>query len=73
MINTDVVADHTGFTDDDTGAVIDEKTAADFGPRVNVDARIGVSYFGDDTGQQRKSKGEQGVGQAVIDDARMPG
>ncbi|MNF70427.1 hypothetical protein D3C84_523360 [compost metagenome] len=37
LINSDVVADLGGFTDDDAHAMVDEETSTDLGPRMDLD------------------------------------
>src|SRR5262245_27695045 len=38
LIETDTLSNDAGFTDDDTGPVIDKEVTADVGSRVNIDA-----------------------------------
>lgn len=65
-----IIADHRGFSDDDTGAAIDEKAAADPGAGMNVDTGRGVCQIGNDTRHQTRATLMQCVGEAVIDDRR---
>ena len=48
LIEGYVIANDTSFADDDTRSVVNSKILADLCPRVNVDARMRVSLFGDD-------------------------
>ena len=38
VIDQNIVADYSGFTNDNAHSVVDDQTAANLGPRVNFDA-----------------------------------
>ena len=50
LVNLDIIADHRGFTDHNTSAVVDIKGMADLGARVNVDAGYPMGVFAHQAG-----------------------
>ena len=53
LIHFDVISDYSGFADDDSRAMVDEKSFADFRAGVNVDAGFVVRPFGHNSRNQR--------------------
>ena len=55
LLETHVCANDSGFADDNAGAMVDKKAAADLGSRMNIDSGIGMGNLGDDAGGQRRA------------------
>jgi len=73
LIDLDVGGDVGGFTDDDTGAVIDEEGVADPSTGVNIDPGSGVGPFGEHSGDVRDFEQIKLVGDTMGGDRFEPG
>ena len=67
LIEIDVIADDTGLTDDYTCAVVDAEVFANLCTGVNVNARVGMSYLGDDARYDGHAEFKQGMSHAIVD------
>jgi hypothetical protein len=65
LVDSDTISENCGFTDHDTGSVIDEDPFTDCGAGMDVDAGAAVCVLGDDTRNQRHPKAVQYVSDAV--------
>ena len=56
------------FSDDDVGAVVDEKALADLGARVDIDSSRRMGDFGNHARQQRSAQSVQHMRHPMVDD-----
>jgi len=68
MVKRTVVADYGGFTDNDTGSVVDEQAIADRGSGVNFDERPRPHDLRDESGDKPPAPTPQHVGQPIPPD-----
>ena len=73
MIDANPFANHGGFADDNSGAVVDKKTFVDVSPGVDVDTGQVVGVFGHHPGQQRNFEMVEMMGHAVDRDGKEAG
>src|SRR6184192_1160598 len=73
LIKPHVLANDSGFSNDDTCPVINEKTAADLRSRMNFDTRRRMGDFRDHAGDQRSTQAVQFVREAVMGDGSNTG
>lgn len=65
LVELAAFADNGGFTDNNTGAVVDEEAGADGRSGMNVDAGAAVGVFGHDARHERDLKVPKDVGHAM--------
>ena len=66
LIESDVIANDRGLTDDDTRAVVDGEILADLSTWMDVDTCLGVGQLGDDTRDDGHLQLMQSMGDAVV-------
>ena len=66
LIESDVVADNAGFTDNDTRTMVDGEIFANLCSRMNVDTCLGVGLFGNDARNDGDFQLMQLMGNAVV-------
>jgi hypothetical protein len=70
LIDTDTVADHTGFPDDHSGPVINEEVAPNGGAGMDIDSRRTVRTFPNHPGNEGHFLPVKLMGWTVIRDGQ---